>query len=630
MSKESSPEQWKKIEGNVNEAEADVRRQRKASEELYRETGVTKVERENKDTAAVLETAKRKRVARKALEREEDFEKSAEDLLGGEGSPERELVALEKKNLAAALRGEKTINNQREVLIGEETDVLKTIEGEPSGVEQEALGEIREELAALDRSREELLASSPEAYIGLHLKELKEYKKELDGGRIVEMPYVKEQADDITAHFNAGKPVLIYGHLGSGKSELAMHIARNRIGKEALIISGSKHTTLAELYGHQVLMADKESGSTVSDYFLGPIYRAMQEGRPVIIDEVNAIPHEVLISLNHALTRRVGDTVNVQQNSGTSVTIKEGYGVMMTGNLNQGQEKYIDRQDMDPAFLSRLYKIEYDYLPQKTDGSLEAEAGEGNELFHLMLARVIDKNGNLEAPKDSVLKLWNLAKAARVTEDVFAGREVANAFYFQQGGGRSVRYLLKESVLSIRAIENVVTQWQSEGYKRELDYYLWKEFVSQSTVASDRAYLYQMLKDRFGFFTSNGWEQNPSYGSGGVITSFDVKLPENNIPAETQFFGPREVVDFAYGKAPERTQWPKVDVRSKNGEKAAEQINVAELQDMEAFKNELEKNLQQLEGEVGEFCEIGEGLGKQISAPLPVSPKKKKGFFARA
>ena len=87
----------------------------------------------------------------------------------------------------------------------------------------------------------------------------------------------------------------------------------------------------------------------------------MDDGRPVIIDEVNAIPHELLISMNHVLTRKVGDEVNVQQNSGSAITIKDGYGVMMTGNLNQGDERYVDRQDMDPAFLSRVYKIEYDY-----------------------------------------------------------------------------------------------------------------------------------------------------------------------------------------------------------------------------------------------------------------------------
>ena len=122
---------------------------------------------------------------------------------------------------------------------------------------------------------------------------------------------------------------------------------------------------------------------------------------------------------------KVGDKLTVQQDSGEEIVVQPGFGVMMTGNLNQGEEKYIDRQDMDPAFLSRLYKKEYDYLPQETKGGLD-EAGEGdNELFLLLLSRVMDKNGNIEAPEDIVKKIWNMAKAAQAVEQTAeeAGRK---------------------------------------------------------------------------------------------------------------------------------------------------------------------------------------------------------------
>src|SRR3989338_8643126 len=274
-----------------------------------------------------------------------------------------------------------------------------------------------------------LVQSSPEAFYGLRLKELEGYKKELKHGRIVETPYVQNKAEDIVAHLQANRPVLVYGHFGSGKTELAMHVARKYLKKDALVISGAKHMSLAELYGHQVLSLDKIDTAeldtftkeveakynawvdehkdaneaeknrahdrilqtyltqlktgTISKYFLGPIYRAAKEKRPIIIDEVNAIPHELLISLNFFLTRKPGDKMNVQQDSGEVVEVpEEGINVIMTGNLNQGQEQYVGRQDMDTAFLSPLYKLEYDYLPQKTEGSLEDEASKENELFH--------------------------------------------------------------------------------------------------------------------------------------------------------------------------------------------------------------------------------------------------------
>ena len=610
-------EQWQKVEEKVEEAEKSKRKSRKASRELYAETGILKAGR----TEGEKTELEKKRVVKKALEREEFFERESEEILGLEDSPERSLVALQKENLILALKEARKIELEREGLLEEESEILSTVAGQPSGSELDALEEVRVNLVEVDKKLQELLGSSPEAFYGLHLKELKEYKKDLETGRIVETPYVKRQIEDIVAHFKAGKPVMIYGHLGTGKSELAMHVARNYLNKEALVISGSKHTTLAELYGHQVLKVDESTGSTVSDYFLGPIYRAMAEGKPIIIDEVNSIPHEVLISLNHILTRKVGDTVNVQQNSGTTVETEEGFGIMETGNLNQGQEKYIDRQDMDPAFLSRHYKIEYDYLPQKTEGSLESEAGDENELFHLMLARVMDRNGDAEVPKDSIKRLWNLAKASRVTQDVFAGREISNAYYFQEAAGRSARYTLKESVLSIRAIEQVIDQWQKEGYKREFDYYLWREFVSQSTIASDRAYLYQLLKDRFGFFQGPGWEQNPNYGSGGIISSFDIKPPQNPSP-EREFLGAREIVEFAYGYAPERAKWPEVKEPEEVVEAVVE-IDLERLQRAEGFLNVFNKELRGLEDEVEEFCLLFDQFPQSTSTTV----RKRKKLF---
>ena len=649
-----SPEQWQKIEEKTGEAEKVERKKHSAEVELYEETGLTKAEREKLGKEKLLEQEEIAEIINELESEKETLTQETEELLGPEGSPERALIALQKENLWKALREERRIELEKEQLLKKKSELLESIsgaqdKGTPARGKSSILEKTRNRLNELENEREDLFGSSPEAYFGLCLKELKKYKKDLEKGRIVETPYVKKQVEDIVVHLRANKPVMLYGHLGSGKTELAMHIAREYMGKEALVISGSKHTSLAELYGHQILSIDKinkeeldsfakeveqrfekwteenpkaeendknrahdrilqtyltqfKSG-TISDFFMGPVYRAMAEGRPIIVDEVNAIPHEILISLNHILTRKVGDKINVQQNTGMQVEVKEGFGVMMTGNLNQEQEKYVERQDMDIAFLSRLYKLEYDYLPQKTEGSLEDEADKQNELFCLLLAKVMDKNGNIEAPKDSIKKLWNLAKAARVTQDVFAGKEISNAYYFKAGGGRKTgfKYLLKESVMSIRAIENILEQWKKEGYEKELDYYTWKEFVSQSTVASDKAYLYQLLKDLFNFFQSEGWEQNPDYGSGGEVNFFDIKAPKN-FSQEKQFFGPRETVEYAFGKAPERAKWPEIE---KGTEESVER-NFEDLENLEEFKNAFEKDINDMEEGIEDVCEFEE------------------------
>ncbi len=613
---------WGAIEKNVNEAEEKKHQEQNASQVLFAETGLRREERTEKDRQEILEKANRKRVTEKALERENFFNQEAEKILGQADSPERVLVGFRMENLAKALRYEKALETKRQVLLNEEVEVLKSSNNAPRGEELEALDEIREELKKNQQLREDLLVLNPEAYFGLNLKKLKESKKEFSEGRIVETDYVKEKMEDIELHLRADKPILIYGHLGSGKSELAMHAAKKYSKKPALIISGSKNISQAEFYGHQVLTVDENSGSTVSDFYMGPIYQAMEEGRVVIIDEVNAIPHEVLISLNHLLTRKVGDKINIQQDSGREIEIQEGFGIIMTGNLNQGQEKYIDRQDMDPAFLSRLHKIEYDYLPQNTEGTLEDEASKENEQFQLLLVSLMDKNGNLEIPEDSLKKLWNLAKSARIIQNVFAGKELDSAYYFKEAGGRSTRYLLKESVLSLRGLENIISQWKAEGFAKELDYYVYNNFIKEGTVASDRAYLYQLMKDQFGFFQTkvkdfdndgkeiekDSWPQNPNYGSGGVVNSFDITTPKN--PAEKRkFFTPRRVVEFAFGKAPERTQWPQTKETPESEDEPVDPVDPVDPEVVkldEFWTNFKEKEKAELRKDINEVCDLGD------------------------
>lgn len=640
MPEKISHVEWEKIEENVNEAEKSKRKIQLDNSELYTDTGLSEEERSELGKDKLFEKEDIGEISKILTEEQEELSKEVEELLGPEDSPERALIELRRKNLFSAIRENRKIEIEREKLLEKEAEVSGAMgktrkKGGPVRGKSAVLKNIREGIDGLKEKKEKLLESSPEAFFGIHLQELKKYG---EAKRIVETPHVKEQAEDIVAHFKNGEPVFIYGHLGAGKTELAMHIARNYLQKEALVISGSKHTSLAELYGHQVLAIDKieqESlekfteevetkfrawaeknpkatedeknrthdtflqtyltkfkGGTISDFFMGPIYRAMEEGRPIIIDEVNAIPHEILISLNHILTRKAGEEVPVQQNSGRRIVIQEGYGVMMTGNLNQGQEKYKDREDMDPAFLDRLYKKEYDYLPQAKEGNLEDEAGADNELFAIMLAKVMDKNGNMELPKGGVEKLWKLAEAGRVMQDVFAGREVDKAYYYKDAGGKASKYFLKESVFSMRSMNRILDQWQGDDFKQELDYYIWQNFVSQGTDAHDRSYMYQLLKDQYGFFKSDGWEQNPNYGAG-----FNVEAPKNR-DEEKEFHSPRETVEYAFGKAPKRAQWPEVE----KGE--TKEKNIAELQELEEFGKKIEQEIAELEKGVADFCSI--------------------------
>lgn len=556
-------------------------------------------------------------------------------------------MTLQRKNLIAALREDRRLKAEYKELREEEASLVAEIRkahetGESTPGKSTILRRIRNQIDSNNITHDALYQSTPEAFFGLHLKQLEEYKEQMTKGKIVETPYVEEQLENIIAHIGVGTPVFLHGHLGSGKTELAMHAARE-MGKEALVISGSKYTSTAELYGHQTLAVEKidqeeakafareienefnnwksenihaneaeqnrshdrilrtmlasKRGGTVSDYFLGPVYRAMDEGKILIIDEINAIPHEVLISLNHILTRKINDEVDVQQDSGRKVSVKKGFSIIATGNLDEGYEQYVGRQSMDAAFISRFHPIEHDYLPQATEGKPEDAAEEGNnELYQLLLAHMIDKNGNLDAPKSAMDDLWRLAKAARVTQDLFSGKNSGDAYYAQDATGKGIAYKLQKSVLALRGLDRIIRQWKADDFSKELDAYLWNDFVGEAVVAEDRLFLYQLLKNQFGFFSGKNWPEAPGIEK---AKSFKITKPPKNQAKERDFTGPREVIRKAFGPEPERTAWPEAIT---SDEASNELDNM--LADFETLGQSMNEAVERLQEEVGAYCEI--------------------------
>lgn len=653
---DSQATRWADTEGSLREARANQQRAaRLRSEAAGVYHSVDQEGADQPDHKAALEAGRTGKthlgeeypgqIIEDIFLRKNEFINEANNILGPKGSDERNLLKFSGQQLVKALREDRRLElKQRDILEGEMSEDGKLTPGlvhykelkkknERQGkssdhiTEQIALKEA--ELAELAIARESLKHTSPEAFYALNLKEIRNYHDQLMEGRIVETPYVKKQAEEMTNYLEAGLPVLIHGHLGAGKTELSMYVAKEYLGKEALVISGSKHTGLADFYGHQVLaigsaeesqakemaenieksynqwladnsdklssMSESEAISerqmahdrltqayvsmqgsgTVSDFFLGPVYRAMAEGRPIIIDEVNAIPHEVLISLNHILTRKPGDEVPVQQNSGSMVTVAEGFCIIMTGNLEKNATRYVQRQELDAAFLSRLHVMEHDYLPQTLEGGYKvaAEEGSANEQFAIILASLVDRRGRAVLPEGSYEKLWNLAKAARLIQDVFSGKQLEGGMFSQGGDTISGTEILDKSVLSIRTIDKILRIWREDNYKYELDHYLYSEFIAASPNPSERAYLYQILRDQFDFFRGEGWpaDEDLDYGSNGIVNSFGVSDPMRLASAK-RFYSTEDTVEALYGNPPQRQEFPELSEEAKQQQLAQEVV----------------------------------------------------------
>ncbi|MDO8463619.1 MAG: hypothetical protein Q7S96_05155 [bacterium] len=306
---------------------------------------------------------------------------------------------------------------------------------------------------------------------------------------------------------------------------------------------------------------------------LGPLLQAMREGRPLIIDEMNAIPHHTLIVMNDLLLLRPGDVVTPPIPGAAPFTVAEGFCVLATGNYKPEDGKfYIGRQPLDAAFLSRYDLLRYDYLPM----SIEAEPPglppeeqrvyrQENELYQMLVAQLINTDLSLTLPEGELVRLHDLARVARMLQDVFSERDVPG--FFAAVGGRSLapKDVLKENVLSLRHLVPIVQAWKRDGFQRSLDSYLMRDYVSRSAARpAELVFLYQALQVQGNFFPqADGW---PDGMSDRDALAFDIEsekasatgphAPRGQRAPSLDRYSPKDVIEALYGPAPSRTEVP--------------------------------------------------------------------------
>lgn len=171
------------------------------------------------------------------------------------------------------------------------------------------------------------------------------------------------------------------------------------------------------------------------------------------------------------------------------------------------------------------------------------------------------KTKGVQLPAGDLEKIWLLAQFARKTQDIFSGKVVGQMRF--AGVNRLETVELKKSVCSVRDLDRIMEKYDRGRDGSTVDQALWESFIDQAVSPVDQALLFQEAR-LLGFFDdSAGWKM-PDYGSIAEIvrplTRQDIHQEKfHDVFRDSVFLSARDVVQLAFGKAPERTQFPDMD-----------------------------------------------------------------------
>lgn len=255
----------------------------------------------------------------------------------------------------------------------------------------------------------------------------------------------------------SGNPVLLIGDTGGAKTAFAKFISREYLGKEPEFISGNSEVNGYQLAGKSKLRpADKYNDDelddmmkqigketdtilgpqnqelirkqaidrlkartgTVSDFDFAPMTRAMEQGVPLIIDEINAIPADFLKRLNEVALLRPGQPYTPQEDSGKSIMIQPGFCIIATANEKSKRYKGVEDLSVELAnrFGANRLRIEY-------PDALVPDGRVPKDNLRLALAFLRDRSGNID-PSIDLQKVGSFVRAAHVTQKLFTGSDI--------------------------------------------------------------------------------------------------------------------------------------------------------------------------------------------------------------
>ncbi len=434
--------------------------------------------------------------------------------------------------------------------------------------EKEGAADVIEEI--ISKQKERIRKISEGQSIGPFLDRiatLREYADSFQAGRIVELPSVEKLVGLGLESLRDHRAFTLAGHLGSGKTEVARHIAKLFMLENAIesgtigpdesyeeaydrmqleFFSGSEEASVYDLVGklkirrengkdvspekiaklvaekveelkassesvlgmsedalnglserilERVLAASVSGGDMETVFAYGPLGRALKEGKPIILDEVNMIPPQVLGRMNDVALAAVGRKIVLQENGEEGLTVQSGFGII--GTFNVGRQ-YHGTQEFNVAQASRWNGPKVDYPSRE-------------ESFDLVLSALIRKDRVRLPPQfrsEDYEKLIDLTIVVRHVQELFSGQTEGQRYMALRHGMRAEKTQLEKSVISTRdLLRKIILPWCDSGFREgSLDEIIADNILATAGTHSedDQKLLVEIFLEN-GFF--QGWDE---------------------------------------------------------------------------------------------------------------------------
>ncbi|MDO8482775.1 MAG: AAA family ATPase [bacterium] len=265
----------------------------------------------------------------------------------------------------------------------------------------------------LSNSREglrDLVTTNPELGGLVQYETLKQYSAQLREENFIWSPSRRESLEEIELAALSGKPVLLSGESGTGKTRLVEQAALKLTGRVNNETPG-KDVRFQDLIAKPKIAADgrtyyeyKEIGEAATGKTSTLEEQPSHQGRIVADDEFNLLaPAEQTERLARVANWTPGKRVRMPVTNQEEIIAAD---FLYCAMVNLASQRY-ERKKIPPEVLRKFAKVDLDYPPQ---------SGDDPEIYEMMLAALIDENGRMRAAKSEVIPTYTYKEEKKSIE----------------------------------------------------------------------------------------------------------------------------------------------------------------------------------------------------------------------